>query len=341
MVGSHSTPVSKAELKARIEQLLAQFKAQPAVARAELRNLLAAQPAAFCAVLGPLLQPLPEDGAARQFLTALLTGWEDLPKILSDPAAMSLQAAVSLAAALARTHPMLDRTLLRWLLRGLGAEPDPDAADPVRVVRLLEVLEAASQTDRSVAVLVQLLRHPDARVRSKAALLAARSLKSGAWAQQRMLEADPRVRANVVEALWGVDAPGVKELLKSALHDPHNRVVGNALVGLYLLKDPAAVTLLEQMSRHESPTFRATAAWAMGHLGDARFLPALAALRHDPEPIVHRNVLRALARIKKATGKSLPPDASAPGETATASGPSPSSHAEVETASVAEAPGPA
>jgi len=302
-------------LKARIERLLTLFDDQPATARAELRNLLAAQPTQFCAVGGPLLAPLPFDSPARQFLTALLTGFEDLPKILSDPAAMSLQSAIELATALARAYPMLDRTLSRWLLRGLGPDADPAAADPVRVVRLLEILEGTSQTDRSVSVLVQLLRHSDPRVRSKVTLLAARSLKSGTWAQRRMLEADPRVRANVVEALWGVDTPGSLELLRSALHDPHNRVVGNALVGLYLLKDPAAFTLLEQMSQHPSPAFRATAAWAMGFLEDPKFLPALAVLRNDPEPIVHRNVVRALARIRKATGQSLPPRASPPGAT--------------------------
>lgn len=305
MADSNPQPGLKDQLKARLGHLLASFPQQPSTARAELRNLLASQPVAVCAVIGPLLESLPESGATRQFLTALLAGFEKFPAILSDPLAMSLPAAVKLAAAVARTEPMLDTKLARWLLRGVGADPDPVAADPIRILRLLEILAALSEGGRTIPVLVQLLRHPDPRVRSKVALMAGRGLKSGTWAQQRMLESDPRLRANVVEALWGVKAPGVPDLLKAALRDPNNRVVGNALVGLYLLGDPAAATLLREMAQHPSPAFRATAAWAMGFLEDPQFLAALAALRHDPEPIVHRNVLRSLARIRKATGKSL------------------------------------
>lgn len=296
---------NRAQLRERIEKLLEDFSAQAAPARNELRNLLAANPGAFCAAVSPLIRQLPAEAPARQFLSALLSSWEQLPRVLADPAILSTRAAQELAQALATHDPQLDTRLARWLLTGVSPEPDPEASDPVRAVRILEILEAISGGGRAVAALIQLLRHPDVRVRSKAALMAGRSLRSGHWAQQRLLEADARVRANVVEALWGVQAPGVTEVFKSALRDAHNRVVGNALVGLYRLGDPAAASLLRKMAEHPSPAFRATAAWAMGHLEDPQFLPTLATLLKDPDASVRRNVLRALARIKRATSRTV------------------------------------
>ncbi len=299
-------PRSRAELQARLEGLLHSFAQQPSAARSEVRALLQAQPADFCASAIPLLAGLPEDSPARQFLSNLLLGFDALPKILSDPAALRPSAATELTRLLSRADPMLDAKLTRWLLRGLGTHPDPAAADPVRINRLLEILENVSDGTRTVVNLVQLLRHPSPKVRSKAALMVGRSLKSGAWAEQRLLESDARVRANVVEALWGLEAPGAADLFKLALKDSNNRVVGNALVGLYLLGDPAAATLLQEMATHKSAAFRATAAWAMGFLEDPQFLPVLGRLLKDREAIVRRNVLRSLARIKRATGQGLP-----------------------------------
>jgi len=299
-------PQPRAELQARLEGLLHSFAQQPSAARSEVRALLQAQPAEFCALAVQLLPGLPEDSPARQFLCNLLLGFDALPKILSDPAALSPSAATELIRLLSHADPMLDAKLTRWLLRGLGTHPDPAAADPVRINRLLEILESVSDGTRTVVNLVQLLRHPSPKVRSKAALMVGRSLKSGAWAEQRLLETDARVRANVVEALWGLEAPGAADVFKLALRDSNNRVVGNALVGLYLLGDPAAATLLQEMAAHRSAAFRATAAWAMGFLEDPQFLPVLGRLLKDREAIVRRNVLRSLARIKRATGQGLP-----------------------------------
>lgn len=54
----------------------------------------------------------------------------------------------------------------------------------------------------------------------------------------RLGESDPRVRANAIESLWGVDSPEARTLLSFATNDANNRVVGNALLGLYHLGNP-------------------------------------------------------------------------------------------------------
>ncbi len=296
---------SEEDFKAYLEELVKAYDLPRSTARSELHDLLNADPVRFCRHIGQLVQGLPENAAVCQFLAGLLAGYDKLPRVLADPAAMNPREAVALARWVARTDPLLDSKFAQWLLRGLGNRPDPEAADPARILRILEILGALSENPRIVPTLVQLFRHQNPRVRSKAALLAGRSLKSGQWAQQWLTEPDARVRANVIESLWGTQGSAVAEAYKIALRDSHSRVVGNALVGLYLLGDPTAAELLAEMARHKSAAFRATAAWAMGFIEDPQFLPTLGRMLKDPEPLVRRNVLRALARIKRATSQAL------------------------------------
>lgn len=292
-------------LQIRLERLLDRFDQQPSGGGAELRKWLNNSPVEFCRVASSVLERRPATSPSRQFLASLLASFTALPRILSDPTALSLADASRLASEIARTESTLDSKLTRWLLCGLETPPDPVAADPARVLRLLEVVGRAGCSGRSLVNLVQLLRRPEAQVRSKVVLLVGRVLKSAAWIEQRMSDCDARVRSNAVEALWHVRAPGVAELLRRSLCDTNNRVVGNALVGLYLLGEPDAGPLLEEMAQRPAAAFRATAAWAMGFLADAAFLPALRRLVKDPEAAVRRNALRALGRIKKATGQTL------------------------------------
>ena len=296
---------SPLEFQAYLEERLHSFEQPGSNARSELRDLLNANPGWFCASILPALADLPEDAPVRQFVAGLLAASEHLPAVLADPSVMSLREAAALASWLARSEPALDLKLARWLLRGLGDQPDRDASDPARILRILDILAALAEGGRVVSALVQLLRHGNPKVRSKAAMLVGRCLKSAQWAERWLNEPDPRLRANVVQCLWGVESPGVTEVFKTALGDSNNRVVGNAIVGLYLLGDPVAPELLAEMARHKSASFRATAAWAMGFLEDARFVPILERLLKDKEGLVRRNALRALARIKKATGHCL------------------------------------
>lgn len=298
-------PHSQQDFQAYLDQCLHSFDQPGSNARSKLRDLLNSDPARFCSSILPALETLPEDAPVRQFVVGLLAASEHLPAILADPSVMSLREASALASWLARSEPTLDLKLARWLLRGLGDQPDRDASDPARILRILDILAALPEGGRVVSALVQLLRHGNPKVRSKAAMLVGRCLKSAQWAERWLNEPDPRLRANVVQCLWGVESPSVTEVFKTALGDSNNRVVGNAIVGLYLLGDPAAPELLMEMARHKSASFRATAAWAMGFLQDARFLPILERLLKDKEGLVRRNALRALARIKKATGQSL------------------------------------
>jgi HEAT repeat protein len=165
-------------------------------------------------------------------------------------------------------------------------------------IRALDLLTAAGDFSRFLPVVAAFVRHADPHVRSKAALLIGRASHTLAWVEHALQDPNDRVRANAVESIWTVPLPCAIPLLKRALRDPANRVATNAAVGLHFLGDPAGAEALEGMAIHEDPLFRASAAWAMGMLGDSVFMPTAVRLRNDRDPKVRHLALRCLARLR-------------------------------------------
>ena len=97
----------------------------------------------------------------------------------------------------------------------------------------MEILGEISDRILILPSLMRLLRNANPHLRSKAALMIGRGSRSLTWAKRRLTDSDTRVRANAVEALWGMDTPEARELLDAASRDGNNRVAGNAWLGLY------------------------------------------------------------------------------------------------------------
>ncbi|HXA50170.1 MAG TPA: HEAT repeat domain-containing protein, partial [Candidatus Acidoferrum sp.] len=88
-------------------------------------------------------------------------------------------------------------------------------------------------------------------------------------------------------------------LLQFAItEDGHNRVVANALLGLYYLGDCSVLSALVKMLQDESGVVRSSAAWAMGETGDVRFQEPLRRMLNDPDPIARRRAFAAIGRLK-------------------------------------------
>ncbi len=239
------------------------------------------------------------DSRAAQYLVVLFANGNLLFRALCDPA-LDLDRAMDLARQAHRGDPSVDVRLARQLA-------DADTADsgiaPGMAERLLEIIDQISDGKRILPSLMRMLRNNNAFLRSKVVLMIGRGGGSLNWIEKRLQETDTRVRANAIEAMWGIDSPQARELLQWASRDTSNRVVGNALLGLYRLGEISPLSDLVKMASHDSPTFRRTAAWVMGETGDPRFSEVLGRMIADSSANVRKNAFAAVRQVREATAR--------------------------------------
>src|SRR5438105_5455698 len=288
-----------------LNRIFAEFASNPVAAGMSMRRLLETDREQFFRKSLPLLRAAPETQAFNYLLTLLLMN-DLLLEQLSNPALFSFSEAVTLARQLLRIEPLLDVKMVRALLdtKDVSSREEFERkANSERGIRLLEIMAAISDGARILPVMAQLLHHPNSRVRSKAALLVGRSNKNYKWVEQCMTEDDPRVRANALESLWGVDSEGTRSVFWAASTDPDNRVAGNAAYGLYQMGDAASIQLIMRMIDHPQSDFRLTPVWVMGETGDPRFLAVLARLLSDSESQIRSAVFRAIGKLKQSIAR--------------------------------------
>jgi hypothetical protein len=237
-----------------------------------------------------------------QHVLSLLVAADRVFDVLCDPALEDAEA-LEVARSAQRVDGAIDVTIARSLAQTMVTSEGPVGLS--QAGRLMEILDGISDGIRILPSLVRLLRHTDERVRSKAVLLIGRGKRSTQWVRERLDESDPRVRANAVEALWGVDTVENRQLLRRMLEDRNNRVAGNAMLGLYRLGECSSIAAILKAAAHDAPVFRCTAAWVMGETGDPRFAGYLAGMMREPNPAVRKRAFAALARVKAFAADAL------------------------------------
>jgi HEAT repeat protein len=285
------------DVRQTLSDLIDNFEADAPRNRTLLRELLDSDRALF---YSGAIQALKKQADSRggQYLVALLVANGMLLEAICDPA-LNREQALALARSAIRTDPAADAGLARGLADSQTGQGSVVIDDPPR---LMEVLCEVGDPSRMMASMMRLLRHPNPYLRSKAVKVVGRGSKSPKWVRQRLSDPDPRIRANAIEALWGVDTSEAKGLLQfAATEDNHNRVKANALLGLYYLGDCSSLGALVNMAADESSVVRSSAAWAMGESGDVRFQDALRRLLNDPDPVVRKRAFSALARVKTSS----------------------------------------
>ena len=275
-----------------------QFATNPAVNAKTLRELLSADPDKFFQNAIPVLKRLEKEPGSTYVLVLLMAHGLIVSHLMRDDA-FAPEELSAIARQLSHIDPMFGIKLLQSVLPDPfeTASTDPDAVN-LRL-RLMDVVQSVSDGSRLLPLMMRLLRDPDARVRSKAALLVGRTKLSTRWVEECLTAEDSRVRANAVESIWGVDSEEVRELLWDLLSAPDNRSVGNSLIGLYRMGDAGAIEQILLMAQDSRDLFRSTAAWVMGRTGDPRFQPALVNLIRDSAP-VRTTAFRALGSLKQA-----------------------------------------
>ena len=235
--------------------------------------------------------------AGSRYVLHLLRKHNLLMPALVDPVGSRTDEAVAAARVISQIGSPIDTDLEAVLGATLG-EPN-SAANASRVIRLLEVLEVASAHPRFYLFQMELLSYPDSGVRSKSALLICRNSKSSALVGRMLLDADTRLQANAVEALWTFEPAEASPLLLIAARSKTPRVAANAAVGLHRIGDPASLRLLFRMAQEDNSDRRISAAWAIGETGDPRFLPFLTAWFPRSNGNEKVNILQALNRIRR------------------------------------------
>jgi HEAT repeat protein len=279
--------------------LVAQLAHGQAGSRLLIEKLLVKDPDLFYRGALEALRTLEEPRGLR-FVVGLLAGNDLLEPVLCD-SSLRLDEAAAAARMAIQIDPSVELDLARHLAEGITSGTHPLLA--ANASRLMDILARVSDGTRILPCLARLLHSTDAGLRSKAALIMGRSNRSATWVQSRMGDADPRLRANAIEGLWGVDTEEARNLMLACVRDVNNRVAGNALYGLYTLGDAVSIGETIKLAAHPVAAFRATAAWVMGQTGDPRFRDPVAQLLRDSHPMVRARALRSVARIKASVAQ--------------------------------------
>jgi len=172
-------------------------------------------------------------------------------------------------------------------------------SSPEEMMRPLSLIAALADYRALVPWLGKLSNLSDGRVRSRAAkLLYALQPESGEIHRQ-MQDKSSRVRANVLEGLWKSKSLETAEIFKAALSDENHRVVGNALIGLYLQGDFSVLDRLSDLSTSIDPSFRAAVAWSLGFISDERGVPVLKRLSMDQSLNVRKHAISSLVTLRR------------------------------------------
>jgi hypothetical protein len=281
------------EVISKTHQLLDALSSDFQVAQNDVREVFRAYPEPFYHIAGTGLA-----SRAESLLHSLMAADSHCCRHLCNPALLDARAAQKFALSLFRLDGRLDIRLAQAAIEWVEL---PDALNLLR--RSLEIIEAMACGPRINSMLVQLLKCSNGNVRSKVFELLARSTSNEASIRQWLRDPDPRIRANLLEAIAEAnkDMPWVRAVLTEHLNDSHGRVAANAAVGLYRLGIEApAMARLSDMASSEAATIRCSAAWALGQIQNAGQFDLLNQLRRDSIASVRGNALKSLSRLNRA-----------------------------------------
>jgi HEAT repeats len=208
----------------------------------------------------------------------------------------SLRKLLQVSRSFAGMDPSLDIRLANLLP---GRREDPYGLRPEIVARILEVLNDISVGPKLILPLGHLTSHPHPAVAEKAALLIGRRIHNFGWLQRRLESGGPGIRAGVLEGLWGSDTPQARRTMRKYLNDTSERVVGNAVFGLHLLRESDSVELVGRMLSDERPAFRATAAYLAGRIGTPEVNALLRRARNDDDAFVRLAAKQSMVQLRR------------------------------------------
>lgn len=283
-------------LEKTAERAVLEFDANP-VAKGFLRRLADESPEHFLQIALKHLQSEESTGAHR-FLASIAVRHEEVANLLASPAFMSRESSQRLFRRFLAADPSFDVTMARKLPNRYLSN-QAEALAGAQATRALDLLDHNSHGRRLLPILGHLPDSSDSRLAAKGALFVGRRVQNPAWSSQMFSRPDPRIRANAVESLWGINSTPAIRVLEAALRDAHNRVKGNALVGLRLAGHDALDGEVSTMAFSPSPPHRATAAWVMARFEEERWLEELGDMIRDESPQVRSRALISMRELRR------------------------------------------
>lgn len=198
-------------------------------------------------------------------IAELLLEADLLSIVLLDPEILPIEEAIAAAQPALRLDRQLDTRLLRRMNRPgrLWPEEIPEA-EMARLLDLLINLPAIHPT--SAMMLYRFLKIDRPKIRSRAVRVISLVMDRDDWTEGALADPDPRVRANLVEALSRTGRPLSNRslgLLHRASRDGHHRVKVTALLALTQAGDCGAKTELSHLADQDSGSLGRAARWAL------------------------------------------------------------------------------
>ena len=287
-------------IQTAIEEALAANASDPAGSAASLRALQKQDPLEFARSAVQVLTA-EEPHAGQKAVAELVAITGPIADVLLRQREIPVPVAAAVIKRLNGVDPLFEIRMIRKVIqdhREVNAIPLPIA------LRLLQILDKASDCSRLTNHLIQFVRHPSQHVRSKSVLLMGRGNLNLNRTKEYLLNPVARVRANAVESIWDHPDAGIRGALQECSRDSSQRVAVNALVGLCRLGDTEASRRLAGMAKSEDPVARAGAAWGMGHVNRpemaGEFRAVLEILAGDSESKVRDMARRSLEGLAPA-----------------------------------------
>jgi HEAT repeat protein len=265
-------------------------------AQSALRKASSADPELFFQAGYRLLESMPDSLERTRVCNGLLGCPQFLVELIRKDR-FSLPKLIQICRSLAAIDTRLDIRLARLLP---GRLEDRYRLESEVVARILDLLNEISTGPRLILLLSHLTSHPHPRVAESATVLMGRRVCNSGWTRRRLETGSPEVRAGVVQGLWGRNTPEARITMRRCLDDTSERVVGNAVFGLHLLREADVPELMERLMADERPPFRATAARLAGQMGTADFTGLLDRARSDSEASVRLAALQAMVQLHRS-----------------------------------------
>ena len=184
----------------------------------------------------------------------------------------------------------------------LQAQCLADRIELAPILRGMEVLGTITEERSLLAILRYFLRSTVPQIASKSVLILGRRCHRADWLRHVMTEGEDRVRANLIESLWGRGEPvEIHEILREAVNDPHHRVSANAIYGIFTCGQDEYQPLIERLILNTNPAHRHAAVWAIKSIGSGDVFPQLKRLFQDPDAGVRRKAFEAIKAIQVRT----------------------------------------